>query len=239
VIGMALDVPGLTAYPEFPAPTELWSATGREPTEDDPRIYPPIAWPETRATLYKALAVARALDAIVGGERRVLLALAEGSGRIPVAVQIVWKLLGSRRCRRALVLVTQRERLDYAERMFRPFGDRVATLGREQPARDHREVHLAPIDLFFRKGEFSPPEAIAKDYDLIVVPDAEGRPDWTLVASHFDQASVVGMSDREPPSAEVVEVLGLPRFSHPLEAELAIRAAAEAPEDDLFDKLNP
>jgi type I restriction enzyme R subunit len=238
VVGMATESAEALGYPEFPAPTELWTALGREPAEKDPRIYPPAERPEMEVTLPMALAVARALDAIMDGERRVLLAMAEETGRGPAALQIAWKLLGSGRCRRALYLVSRPEMLDYAEWLFQPFGERAAILGGDRPVTGAEEVQVAPMELLDKSKDLTPSTgAMPEQYDLVLIPDTEARADWESVSSCLGKSVVVGFSDKEPPSEGVTGFFGPPRFTYPLEAELAMRAAAAEPAEDVFDEL--
>jgi hypothetical protein len=99
-------------------------------------------------------------------------------------------------------------------------------------------VHLAPIDLFFEEGAFDPTGlGRANADDLVLIPDIERTPDWELVVDTLGDPTVVGFSDNEPPSDEVVGLLGPPVFTHPMEGELAIRAAAEEAEADIWDIL--
>jgi type I site-specific restriction endonuclease len=238
ILGMAREGAEALGYPEFPAPTELWTALGRVPMQEDPRIYPPAELPRTRVTVQIALAVARALDAILAGERRVLLAMAEETGQGPVTLQIAWKLLGSGRCKKALYLVSGREMLDYAEWLFRPFGDRAATAGDGRPVSGKEQVLLSPIDAFYQGSDVSASAARALgQYDLILIADTEVELDRESLLGYLGGSLVVGFSDKEPPSEEVTGLFGPPRFTYPLEAELAMRAAAAEPVEDMFDKL--
>jgi type I site-specific restriction endonuclease len=238
VLGMETGDADALAYPVFPAPTELWSALGRDPVEEDPRIYPPAELPDTRVTAPMALAVARALDLVVEGEKRILLAMAEETGQGPVALQIAWKLLGAGRCRHALYLVSGPEMVDYAKRLWRPFGDGATMPDDARPASEAEQVRVALIDAFYEGDEVSPAaEAALREYDLILMADAETRAGRESLLSYVGESLVVGFSDREPPSDEVSEFFGPPRFTFAREAELAIRAAAAEPPGDIFDEL--
>lgn len=238
VLGMETGDADALAYPVFPAPTELWSALGREPVDEDPRIYPPAELPKTRMTMPMALSVARTLDLVVEGEERVLLAMAEETGQGPVALQIAWKLLGSGRCRRALYLISGPEMGDYAKWLWRPLGDRARMPDDDRPASEGEQLRVATIGAFYEGDQLSPSaEAMLRAYDLILVADAETRAGQELLQSYLGESLVVGFSDREPPSDEVIDSYGPPRFTYPREAELAIRAAAAEPAGDMFDEL--
>lgn len=85
--------------PRFPTPDELWNLTFAEAN----------AWRDRFATVpfedrggyfqgryYQDIAIERVLEAIAGGQDRILLTLATGTGKTFIAFQIAWKLFHSR-----------------------------------------------------------------------------------------------------------------------------------------------
>lgn len=85
--------------PGFPTPDELWNLTFAEanawrdrfaavPFEDRGGYF--------QGRYYQDIAIERVLEAIAGGQERVLLTLATGTGKTFVAFQLAWKLFHSR-----------------------------------------------------------------------------------------------------------------------------------------------
>ena len=85
--------------PAFPTPDELWQRTFAQanawrdrfadvPFEDKGGSHPPRYYQDT--------AVARVMEAIAAGQRRILLTLATGTGKTFIAFQVAWKLFHSR-----------------------------------------------------------------------------------------------------------------------------------------------
>ena len=85
--------------PRFPTPDELWNLTFAEanawrdrfaavPFEDRGGYF--------QGRYYQDIAIERVLEAIAGGQDRILLTLATGTGKTFIAFQIAWKLFHSR-----------------------------------------------------------------------------------------------------------------------------------------------
>ena len=70
----------------------------------DPLVVPYYEGDGKRPRYYQEIAVNKALSAIVGGQRRVLLTMATGTGKTYMALQIAWKLTRAGRARRILFL---------------------------------------------------------------------------------------------------------------------------------------
>jgi type I restriction enzyme R subunit len=84
----------LTAYP---SPGELWRRYREGNGLRDPQIAERLLTPFNHAAgkgerYYQQIAVNRAVEAILQGERRLLITMATGTGKTAVAFQICWKL---------------------------------------------------------------------------------------------------------------------------------------------------
>jgi type I restriction enzyme R subunit len=83
----------------FPTPDELWNLAFAEANAWRDR-FAAVSFPDKSGTwsirFYQEIAVNRVLESIAGGEDRVLLTLATGTGKTSIAFQIVWKLFNSR-----------------------------------------------------------------------------------------------------------------------------------------------
>jgi type I restriction enzyme R subunit len=120
---------------QFPSPQELWTRlSGAE--QIDPQDAAHILEPYQREQgktprYYQEIAINRAVQALVQGQRRVLLTMATGTGKTFVAFQICWKLWNSRwnkdsahRKPRILFLADRNILVDQPKSgVFAPFGD--------------------------------------------------------------------------------------------------------------------
>lgn len=79
----------------YPTPDELWNRTFPAPNPWRDR-FAAVPYEDRSGTwdvrYYQATAVERVLDAVANGRTRILLTLATGTGKTPIAFQIAWKL---------------------------------------------------------------------------------------------------------------------------------------------------
>jgi type I restriction enzyme R subunit len=227
VFGISAHEGRRRTYARFLTPSELWSALGREWDENDPRLFPPFRDPKMSMRVHHALAVSRTVEAVIDGNKRILISMPQGSGKTFVAFQIAWKLMQSGHCQRLLYLSNRRALISFAEHRFKPFGESLLLLTRTANHEASHRVHLGTTDHFVRPRRAPtfrelPPEL----YDLILVPDADPIEPMIPVLEHFQEAMIIGFTSREPPSSEVTEFYGQPSFTYSLEEVLAIRASS-------------
>ena len=116
---------------EFPSPAELWSRycawkgwspEVRQVAEFD---YAPSKTPR----YYQLNAINRSVEAIAGGQNRVLLVMATGTGKTYTAFQIIWRLWKSKAKKRILFLADRNILIDQTMvNDFRPFKGAMAKL---------------------------------------------------------------------------------------------------------------
>ena len=133
---------------EFPSPDELWRqyrAWRKLDADSDKLALQPYYEDPTGKELryYQRVAVQRAVEAIAGGQRRVLLVMATGSGKTFTAFQIIWRLWEAGKVKRALFLVDRNFLADHAiTNDFKPFGP-VMTKVRNRNMDPSYEVYIA------------------------------------------------------------------------------------------------
>ncbi len=99
IYGIDMDEGTEGEVPRYPTPDELWNQTFAEanvwrdrfavvPFEDRGGYF--------QSRYYQDIAIERTLEAIAGGQDRILLTLATGTGKTFIAFQIAWKLFHSR-----------------------------------------------------------------------------------------------------------------------------------------------
>jgi type I restriction enzyme, R subunit len=116
---------------EFPSPADLWARycawkgwtdEVRTITESD---YSPSKIPR----YYQLGAINRTVEAIAGGQNRVLLVMATGTGKTYTAFQIIWRLWKSKAKKRILYLADRNILIDQTMvNDFRPFKGAMAKL---------------------------------------------------------------------------------------------------------------
>lgn len=207
--GRETDVQG------FPTPDEAWRRYQAWKGIDDEQAETLIL-PFSRALrnpdatvkeprYYQAVAIERALEAILRGDKRVLLTMATGTGKTFVALQIVWKLWSSTwrgaRKPRVLYLADRKILVDQPiAREFKPvFADAIWKLrGEPKTGRDiYFALYQALADAADAAGMF---HDYPEDYfDLIVVDEchrgsAANRSSWRNILEHFAPATQLGMT---------------------------------------------
>jgi type I restriction enzyme R subunit len=120
----------------FPSPQDLWSRYCKaQKIDDEPTrkrlLTPYYHTPGKTPRYYQETAINRSIEAILQGNRRVLLTMATGTGKTFVAFQICWKLWesgwntrGEPRRPRILYLADRNILIDDPkDKTFTPFGD--------------------------------------------------------------------------------------------------------------------
>lgn len=198
---------------EFPSPQELWSrlraAQGFTDDTDVQRFLTPYHHEGGKTPrYYQDIAVNRAVEAILKGQRRVLLTMATGTGKTFVAFQICWKLWssgwnakGEYRNPKILFLADRNVLVDDPkDKDFLPFGDaRWKIEGGE--AKYSREMYFATYQSIARDErrpglyrEYAP-----DFFDLIVVDEchrgsAGEESNWREILEYFHPAYQLGMT---------------------------------------------
>jgi Type I site-specific restriction-modification system, R (restriction) subunit and related helicases len=197
---------------EFPTPDELWgryrAAAGLADDTAAGRVLEPnFHQPELVLRYYQRIAVDRVIQAVLAGRKRLLLTMATGTGKTPVAFQISWKLWssgwsrdGTRRRPRILYLADRNILVDDPkDKTFAAFGD--ARLKIEGEALQSREIYFSTYQAIAederRPGLY---RAYAPDFfDLVIVDEAhrgsardEGR--WREILEYFAPAVQLGMT---------------------------------------------
>src|SRR5438034_70275 len=125
----------------YPSPEELWRRyrNGKDFKNDVEvdQLLTPINFALRQGErYYQEIAINRAVEAIVTGKRRILLTMATGTGKTPVAFQICWKLWNARwnktgeHRRPKILYLSDRNILidDPKDKIFAQFGDARAKI---------------------------------------------------------------------------------------------------------------
>jgi type I restriction enzyme R subunit len=196
----------------YPDPEALWSryqaGAGLKVSTSEPVLQPYNHAVGKGERYYQQIAISRIVEAIVKGQRRVLVTMATGTGKTAVAFQLCWKLWSSRwnrtgehRRPRILYLADRNILVDQPkDGIFAAFGD--ARYKIESGAVVHsREMYFALYQALAederREGLF---REYARDYfDLIIVDEchrgsAQDESSWRSILQYFEPAFQLGMT---------------------------------------------
>jgi len=194
------------ALERFPSPDELWKRlrAGNGLTADKDAedalfpFYQEIGGKEPR--YYQEIAIHRAVEAVIKGQKRILITMATGTGKTFVAFQIIWKLWKTKRKKRILYLADRNFLVDYAkDRDFAPCGDALCKIqGKVTKSREiYFAIYQAIVDDKRRPGLY---KQYPRDFfDLILVDEchrgsAKDESKWREILDYFNTAVQIGMT---------------------------------------------
>jgi len=183
---------------------------------------------------YQRTAINRSVEAILGGDKRLLLTMATGTGKTFVSMQIVWKLWksGWRKARnpRILYLADRNILVDQPiEREFKPafgFGDNTPIWKLRSEAKAGREIYFALYQALADTGE--DPNGMFRDFapdffDLVIVDEchrgsARAESSWRAILNHFSPATQLGMTatPKREETVDSYEYFGDPLYEYSL-----------------------
>ncbi len=197
----------------FPSPQQLWDRLNAGAPLPAPAqeklLVPNYPDPERPVRYYQQIAINRALEAILRGQKRILITMATGTGKTVVAFQLCYKLWLSRWNRSGdpvrrpkILFLADRNVLvdDPKDKTFVPFGEARYKIENGEVVKS-REMYFATYQSIAederRPGlykEFSP-----EFFDLIVVDEchrgsAKDSSSWREILEYFKPAVQLGMT---------------------------------------------
>ena len=174
---------------------------------------------------YQRVAIQRTIEAVVAGDRRILLVMATGTGKTYTAFQIIWRLWKSRQVRRVLFLVDRNILADQTiTDDFKPFGGAMTKVRNRMVEKSH-EIYLALYQAITGTEEdrniykqFSP-----DFFDLVVIDEchrgsAREESAWRDVLDYFDSATHLGLTatPKETKNVSSTHYFGKPLYEYSL-----------------------
>jgi type I restriction enzyme R subunit len=221
----------------FPTPGGLWDRLRGTTMLHDKAVQKAILTPTFHMSdkplrYYQEIAVNSAVQAIVHGQKRVLLTMATGTGKTLVAFQICWKLwnarwntTGEHRRPRILYLADRQVLVDDPkDKMFAPFGDARHRIEGGDASKS-REMYFSTYQAIAR-DERRP--GLYKEYapdffDLVIVDEchrgsASDESNWREILEHFTSAHHLGMTatPRREDNRDTYEYFGDPVYQYSL-----------------------
>jgi type I restriction enzyme R subunit len=195
-----------TRLTTFPSPDELWQRLRRADGIANDKDAEDILFPFYQEIggkaprYYQEIAINRAVQAVIKGQKRVLITMATGTGKTFVAFQIIWKLWKTKRKKRILYLADRNFLVDYAkDRDFAPCGDALCKIqGKVVKSREiYFAIYQAIVDDERRPGLYK--EYPRDFFDLIIVDEchrgaAKDESKWREILDYFNSAAQIGMT---------------------------------------------
>jgi len=218
------------ALDQFPAPAALWERYRRwkaldAPAEEAVREEYFYEAQSKTPRYYQTIAINRTVEAIVKGQRRILLVMATGTGKTYTAFQIAWRLWRSKQARRILYLADRNVLIDQTMvNDFRFFGEKMTKVTRRTVDKSY-EVYMALYqglsgteawqDIY---KQFS-----ADFFDLIIVDEchrgsAAADSAWREILEYFADATQIGMTatPKETKDVSNIDYFGDPVYTYSL-----------------------
>lgn len=221
---------------EFPTEAELtaryFAEKGFSPDQErvaNQAYYEGMKLGDKEARYYQRVAINRTVDAIAGGQDRVLLVMATGTGKTYTAFQIVWRLLESGLKKKVLYLADRNVLVDQSiQQDFSPLEKTVhkISVSKDDPTLlSAYEVYFALYQqLVGDDDQEHYSELFAPDYfDLIIVDEchrgsAKEESRWRRILEYFSSATQIGMTatPKETKYVSNINYFGDPIYTYSL-----------------------
>ncbi|RLF03382.1 MAG: restriction endonuclease subunit R [Thermoprotei archaeon] len=214
----------------FPSPEELWRRYVEckelrqipESRIEDPLLYPYYPFPDKPIRYYQEVAVKNAIEAILKGQKRILLTMATGSGKTYVAFQIAWKLYKTRKIRRILYLVDRIFLRRQAHDAFYPFGNAREELVGAERIPKHKDIYFATYQtLYTEKDGKRVYEHFDPDFfDMVIIDECHrsGWRRWHDILRYFSNAIHLGLTatPKRDDNIDTYAYFGKPVYDYPM-----------------------
>jgi type I restriction enzyme R subunit len=235
--GMFPTVEQHLSLDEFPSPETLWAyyRRWRDLESVDEALVTSPNYPDVEGKIpryYQQLAINRTIEAVSRGQRRLLLAMATGTGKTYTAFQIIWRLWKNGKVKRVLFLADRNILVDQAKiNDFAPFGDVMAKLDRSLVDKDSGQINTSfqiYLTLYqaIMGNETNEPiyDKFPRDFfDLVVIDEchrgsADADSVWREILDYFDSAIQLGLTatPKETKYVSNIDYFGEPIYSYSL-----------------------
>lgn len=217
----------------YPSPNELWQRLCASKALDskqpaNPLLMPYCAKGGKLPRYYQEVAINRTIEALMRGQKHILINLATGTGKTVIAFQIAWKLFlakwtfsGQERRPRILFLADRNVLRDQAYNTFEPFeGERDIIAEGQAPK--NRSIYFSIYQAMFSgvDGKRLFQQYPNDFFDLIVIDECHrsGFGTWNAILKHFDSAVQLGMTatPKRTENVDSYKYFGDPVFTYSL-----------------------
>ena len=190
---------------EFPSPDELYhrylSESNKSDVEEKVMLEPYYYVPGYKQPrYYQRIAVNRTVDAVAGGQDRVLLVCATGTGKTFMAFQIIYRLWKAGIKKKILFLADRNVLVDQTiSGDFKPFGGKMTKVENKKLDSSY-EIYLALFQQLAGDDGVEPFKQFKPEFfDLILVDECQRGPAkedsaWRKILEYFSGATQIGMT---------------------------------------------
>jgi len=221
----------------YQKPDELYRMVNGEQSDIAERVVAePFHKTKYDPRYYQENAIQTAVRAIAGGDDRVLLTLATGTGKTFIAFQIVWKLFNAKwnkrndgRRPRILFLADRNVLIEQAMGDFNPLEDEIVRVDGEAVRNQggvptNANIFFSIYQAMTGGGENPYYKDYPEDFfDLIIIDEchrggASKESNWRAVLDHFKQATHVGLTatPKRDDNIDTYDYFGEPRYTYSL-----------------------
>ena len=190
-----------TTINRFPTPDELFERyiIGKFGKLSQDPISEPFYRGRFPLRYYQDAAIKRIIEAYLSGQKRILIAMATGSGKTRIAFQTVWKLYNAGNIHKVLFITDRNFLVQNAISEFEPFFSKDAgDIIENQKTPHNRNIFFATYQsLYGTDTKNRPYEKYNPDFfDLIIIDECHrsGFGTWRTILDRFSNASVLGMT---------------------------------------------
>lgn len=220
---------------DFPGPDELWqrfvSENGMTPDMVDEYTYPYYTSPSNNITprYYQRIIINKATQAVLRGQRKILIVCATGTGKTYMAFQLIWRFWKSGLKKRVLFLADRNNLVNQTMHGdFAPFEDNMVKFENSKPDYAH-PIYLGIYQQFItaKDGQINRHyRKFPRDFfDLVVVDEchrssADRTSNWHDILDYFDSATQIGLTatpkDDSDPKKSNIAYFGKPIYTYSL-----------------------
>lgn len=209
---------------EFPSPEELWDRLCKHRNISDekkPYILEPYHFQagDKIPRYYQRNAINRTVEAVVNGQKRILIVMATGTGKTYTAFQIIHRLHKSGLKKKILYLADRNILIDQTmSQDFRPF-EKIMTKVDGKKLDSSYEIYMSLYQQLAGDDQNEPFRAFKPNFfDLIIIDEchrgsAKADSAWRKILDYFKDATHIGMTATPK---ETKEVSNLTYFGEPI-----------------------
>lgn len=228
---------------QYPNPDELYRmVNGTQSDVQERAIAEPFHKTRFDPRYYQENAIQAAIKAITGGEDRVLLTLATGTGKTFISFQIVWKLFNARwnkgdseRRPRVLFLADRNVLIEQAMGDFNPLEEEIIRVNGEEIRKrggtipTNGNVFFSIYQAMVGGGDTPYYKDYPQDFfDLVIIDEchrggAGNDSNWRAVLDHFSGATHLGLTatPKRDDNVDTYKYFGEPKYTYSLRDGIA------------------
>ncbi len=217
----------------YPSPENLWQRLCAVKAIDTAQTANPLLSPYCtkggkRPRYYQEVAINRIIEAILSGQKHILINLATGTGKTVIAFQTAWKLFqtkwnaaGQDRHPRILFLADRNVLRNQAYNTFEPFENERDIIA-EGMAPKNRSIYFSIYQAMYSGSDGNRLfHLYPRDFfDLIVIDECHrsGFGTWNAILKHFESAVQLGMTatPKRTENIDSYKYFGDPVFTYSL-----------------------